>query len=438
MLYSFIRDIPALGGSACVFIGFITFIEVLTRKFSLPAEVSRKSVHLGGGVFALFFPWLFESAISVLVLASIMIASFIFGRKAELLQCLNKVNRSSRGSEDYPLSVYFTFVLNRETPWFYVSSILVLAVADAGAALIGSKYGNHRYLVDDEYKSIEGSSVFLILAFLGISAPLLLLSELPIYESLFSAFLVALLVTAIEAISRKGRDNLFIPLAVTLILQKITTKPLLEIVYQNISLSVLTILVVIGAKGPKPLNGGASLALILFLFAAWSLGSEVWALPIIVALFLYIAISQLYKAQATLEGLRSGEVVRALLLPVLLLVTGNLTSHYDFFFGPFVLCCSVVAISFSDSSKPIAIGLLSSLLVFLSVYFIAAPNSIYYFIFCITLLGVDATYYLSHRAAQPRTALLSALSIVTIIVVLIQLFGAELWKGYSRSILLPL
>ena len=60
------------------------------------------------------------------------------------------MGRKSRGAEYYPLSVFLVFVMTPGRPWLYLAAVLVLAVGDAFAALIGSRYGVIRYEVEDE------------------------------------------------------------------------------------------------------------------------------------------------------------------------------------------------------------------------------------------------------------------------------------------------
>ena len=113
--------------------------------------------------------------------------------------------RRTRGSEYYPLSVCLLFFLTQEQPWLYVASMLVLAVADAGAALIGMRYGRIRYGVEQETKSLEGSLAFMAIAFAAILIPMTVMTDLPLAVCLGSALLVALLVTGFEAVCRWAR-----------------------------------------------------------------------------------------------------------------------------------------------------------------------------------------------------------------------------------------
>jgi phytol kinase len=181
---------------SAVFVGFLAAAE-LWRRFGHPQpEWTRKLVHVGGGLSCLLFPFLVESRWIVLGLALVLTALFAGAARLGLLKSLHGVERRSRGAEYYPLAVFLVLVLAGERTWLYVAAVLVLAVADGFAALVGSRYGVVRYGVEDGgRKSLEGSLVFFLLAFLAIHLPTLLMSDLPRPITVLAAVLVALLVT---------------------------------------------------------------------------------------------------------------------------------------------------------------------------------------------------------------------------------------------------
>ena len=121
-----------------------------------------------------------------------------------------------------------------------------------------------------------------MIAFLAIHLPTLLLTDLPRPVCVLAALLVAALVTGFEAISLEGADNLFVPLAVVVILGKITTKPLSEVVFQNLSLLAICLAVGLVVWRFRSFNVGGAITFILFAYGTWSLGSWVWALPVFV------------------------------------------------------------------------------------------------------------------------------------------------------------
>ena len=149
--------------------------------------------------------------------------------------------------------------------------------------------------------------------------------------------LVAVLVTGFEAIALCGADNLFVPLGVCVILSKITSKPLAEIVYQNLSLLGITGAVSLLAWRVRAFNTGGAIVLLLFVYGTWSLGSELWAAPVVAALLLYLGAWLVFPGPPG-GGIpvRVRLVFRAVLVPLLLLVTGNMLFCGDLLYVPFV------------------------------------------------------------------------------------------------------
>ncbi len=327
---------------AAIFLSLLVIAE-LWRRFGTPKpEYTRKLVHLGGGVACLFFPFLVRSPWVVLALSLPLTGLFVAGGKFGFLQSLHGVKRKSRGAEYYPLSVFLVFVMTQGRPWLYLSAVLVLAVGDAFAALIGSRYGVIRYEVEDEKKSLEGSLVFLVIAFLAIHLPTLLLTDLPRSVCVLAALLVAALVTGFEAISLEGADNLFVPLAVVVILGKITTKPLSEVIFQNLSLLAICAGVGLAVWRSRSLNVGGAITFILFAYGTWSLGSWIWALPVFVGFLGYLLAWKRWAPPGHASGIKVRTLARALLPPFVMLILANSLDDYPTWFAPYLAAIAAV------------------------------------------------------------------------------------------------
>ncbi len=334
-------DIAGAAIIAGVFAIVLVSAEIWIRVGNAKPEWTRKLVHVGGGLIGLALPFLIRSPLVVLMLTASLSAIFFFGGRFGLLRSLHGVDRKSKGSEYYPLAIFLVFLIAADQPWLYVSALLVLAVADAFAALIGSRYGLLRYEVEDEYKSVEGSLVFLVVAFLAVHLPMLLMTDLPPAVTVLSALLVAMLVTGFEAISLRGTDNLFIPIAVCFVLQKITTKPVAEIAYQNLSFIAIFAIMALIAWRFRSFNAGGMLAVVLFTFATWSLGSRRWALPVLLAIIAFVSVRAFLMGREG-EPLRVRVITHAILVPFILLLAANLTSRYGFFYAPYVMATIMV------------------------------------------------------------------------------------------------
>jgi phytol kinase len=325
-----------------LFGGLVGGVETWTRLANPRPEISRKAVHVGAGAICLLFPVLLSSAWVVLALAVVFTVFFAMGQKLGVLQCVGRIKRSSRGSEYYPIAIFLLFVLCGNETWRFVASVLVLAIADAGAALVGTRYGRIRYKVEDAEKTLEGSLAFLALAVLVILLPAVFLSELPLSIVIGSALLVALVVTGLEAISLRGADNLFVPIAAATILGKISTKPLAEVVYQNLSFIVLIMggSLIIWRTGY--LNTAAGVALIWMIYGAWSLGGESWAIPIIISFVCYVIVRFTVGGKMqNEEAVVMRQVFRMVLVPLLILVVGNALQRGPAFYPMYLSAGSV-------------------------------------------------------------------------------------------------
>jgi phytol kinase len=204
-----------IGSLAALLVGCKRF----SHKYSLSPELSRKTVHIGMGLICSIFPLLFHSGWPVYFLAVSAVASLIILRSVPFLKHnvgspLHGVDRDSFGEIYFPVSIALIWFVSHENSLYYSLSILVLAFADAFAALVGSQYGQQRYTTKEGYKTWEGSGIFFTITFLFIHIPLLLFTDVGRAESILIAVLIGILVTIIEAVSWRGLDNFFIPLCV--------------------------------------------------------------------------------------------------------------------------------------------------------------------------------------------------------------------------------
>ena len=333
------NDILGAALLSAVFLGVLGVAELWMRWRGPNPEHPRKLVHLAGGIACLFFPVLIASPWVVFVMAMAMSSLFALGARKDFLTSLHSVDRKTHGSEYYPLAIFLVFLLAHEHLWLYISSILVLVVADAFAALIGGAYGRIHYEVEQEKRSLEGSLVFLLISFLAVLGPLLIMTELPGLNCLLAALLTSLLVTGFEAISLRGADNLFVPIGVCVVLHRIVEMPWGDLVLKNLILLALFLGVGLLVWRTRHLNFGAALVFILFTYAASALANGYWALPPLVGLLLYLAVRLAapppagYRTQVKIVVF-----VRLHAPPLLLLAFADATGDHAFLQGPYVVC----------------------------------------------------------------------------------------------------
>ena len=250
------------------------------RRFAIGSEVMRKLAHIGTGLLALTFPWLFTSVkpvflicgLALLLLAAI---SAIPAARAKLGASLYSVDRESHGEFYFPIGVAVLFFLTHGNKLFYLIPILVLTLADAVAAVLGSIYGRNPYEGMGGKKSVEGSVAFFTVAFFAVHIPLLLCSDLGRPQTLFVALDIALVVTLLEAVSWRGLDNLIIPLGGLLLLHIYTALPLRALVIRFVAALVLLVFVLL-YRSRTTLQPTALIASALVLYASWGVGGWRW------------------------------------------------------------------------------------------------------------------------------------------------------------------
>ncbi len=339
-----------LGGALVIAgatLAFLLAAELWARLGRPPPEWPRKLMHLGGLVPCLLLPFAVRSPWIVAAMGVALSGFFRLGSACGFLRCLHAVDRPSRGSEYYPLAVAFLFLVARERPWLYVSALLVAGVADALAALVGKAYGRLRYEVEDEQKSLEGSLAFLVVAFLAVHLPLLFLTRLPRESCVLAALLTAIVVTCFEAVSLRGADNLFIPIGVYAILDRVAEKPVEDLAVTTLRLVALLAGIGVLVWRLKPFNTGGALVFVLFAYGAWALGTWSWVLPPLLGFLLYVALRLAVPPPPDYRTrLKVRVVTRAHLPPLVLLVLANATGAWNRLEGPFVATyASVVSIA---------------------------------------------------------------------------------------------
>lgn len=306
------------------------------RYYGGGPEVTRKFVHISGGLVCLFLPFLIESVWVVLGFAATIFLVFYFAEKNKRFLSIHGVKRKSHGTVYYPLAIFLIFFLSKNQPWLYVAPILVLALCDSAASLVGGKYGLHFYNVENERKSVEGSLIFMLIAYLVIQTPTLLMTDIPRADVVMASLLVAILVTGVEAISLEGTDNLFIPISVSLVLAKITTKTFDEMLYQNISLISICLLAWAVVWRYPAFNMGATILLVLFTYGAWSLGSELWALPIFIMSVIYFVLWVKYHDHVQFKFTKVRRATKALTIPFVILFVANYTGQFSLMYPAFI------------------------------------------------------------------------------------------------------
>lgn len=320
---------------------FALFItgELIYRRFPSSAEISRKFVHLTGGLIALSLPYFIRSHWTVLVLAVTFALAFQLAKKIGVMKAIYGIERVSYGEICYPLAIYLIFLLSSDKPVIYFVSILVMAVSDTLAALVGGKYGIIKFEVEGNIKSLEGSVVFFFVTFLCIHLPLLLMTDIGRMESVLIAFIIALLVTGFEAISLSGSDNIFVPFGTYYILAKMTHHSLPVIVWQTEILLMIIAAAAFMYEHPKILKASGLIGMVLINYASLSLCNFLWFLPLLLAQVMFYILINIFVCHEGKEKLASFQIKVLFytgLIPILLIFAANTAKDPKVIYIPYI------------------------------------------------------------------------------------------------------
>jgi phytol kinase len=192
--------------AAAYFLVLFSAIELLARKKQLPIELSRKMAHILAGISAAFLPLIMPFA-HIVALALLFLAVMLISLNRKIFMSIHDVRRRSYGELFFPLAIASTALLFPDQS-LYMYGILIMAVSDGLAGLLGSWYGKATYRLGWAHKSYFGSIVFFISA-LAIGV---------LFSQGYVIVLATLTLTLVEAISARGVDNILLPLVAALCL----------------------------------------------------------------------------------------------------------------------------------------------------------------------------------------------------------------------------
>ncbi|WP_016952664.1 diacylglycerol/polyprenol kinase family protein [Anabaena sp. PCC 7108] len=199
---------------AAAWVGLIICIAWVVSRFTdSEPEIIRKIVHIGTGNVILIAWWLnippFVGIIASIFASFITLISYIF----PILPGINSVGRQSLGTFFYAVSigVLVASFWDLHQPQYAVLGIMIMAWGDGLAALIGKRFGKHKYTVFGSQKSWEGSLTVTLISYF-ICLTILLITQGNIWQTWIVSLIVAVIATVLEAFSFLGIDNLTVPI----------------------------------------------------------------------------------------------------------------------------------------------------------------------------------------------------------------------------------
>lgn len=206
-------------------VGIILLLsEFLWRKKIVKGERARKFIHILAGAWMAFWP-VYLSFRAIIVLGIFAILLLLISRLAHLFHAIYEVKRRTYGDVLFAVALVLCAVAGQEQ-WIFTVSILFMALADGGAAVIGRFWGrSNQYLVFGLLslrKSVAGTIAFIFFAYLSIAIGWFLGGDELIRTHVLAVlFILPLGAAAIENTTPFGLDNLFTPLFATLLLNSL-------------------------------------------------------------------------------------------------------------------------------------------------------------------------------------------------------------------------
>jgi len=353
-----VRDCLAVVVVSALVVALLGLFRLYQVKAGPPAERVRKLFHVCTGVLGLTLPWIFDRFAPVLTLAILALAGVAVIRLSHRLregvgQVLFAVRRDSFGELCYVLGILLLFWLSKGDKILYVVPLLMLAIADTAAALIGQQYGKLRFRPVDGGKSIEGAIAFFFTAFFCVHVPVLVWSGAGRMESLLISINLSVLTMLAEAAAWWGLDNLIIPLWGYLLLRSqihMTANGL----FSDLAFVVILSFVVWLWRNRTTLADDTLCGAILWDYVVWTVGGWQWTLPPLIVLITYETVSR-NSALDRLHGFRFPVVLAQVAGAAVWLLMYRQTANTALFY-PFTSCfaadVSIIGLVRLNSAQP--------------------------------------------------------------------------------------
>jgi dolichol kinase len=198
--------------------------EILWRKKIIEGERARKFIHILAGIYIAFWPFYIPFD-GIFILGCIALTLTIYSRYTKLFHAIYATKRKTYGDILYAVAIIICAYYGTE-PWIFTVSILILALADGGAAVIGKAWGrSNKYQVlglKSLNKSIAGTLTFIFFTYVSLAIGYVLGGSEVMQSYIFLILFVVPFVSAIlENTMPYGFDNLATPVFVTLLLSSL-------------------------------------------------------------------------------------------------------------------------------------------------------------------------------------------------------------------------
>jgi phytol kinase len=203
-----------------VFILVIIFLSTLLNKTRiLSEEGSRKFIHIGVGNWWIIAMLFFNNVVYAAIVPCIFIVLNYLSYRFKIVKAMEREHDKSLGTIYYPVSllimVIFTFGIIHQ-PYIGAIGIFIMAYGDGLASVFGKMIPSVRLYGN---KTLAGSLTMFIVSVIVTATILIIFHPVMVVES---ALIVGLCATLLELFSKKGLDNITVPLGSSLIFYLLT------------------------------------------------------------------------------------------------------------------------------------------------------------------------------------------------------------------------
>ncbi|MBN2410426.1 DUF92 domain-containing protein [candidate division KSB1 bacterium] len=307
-----------------IFLGFffiallslVLVSEVLRIWLKWPPESSRKFVHVFTGILVSITPFVLLSMWPMVILGTLFAVFDFFAIQKNFMRGMHNTKRKTYGTVFYPASfVILVLLLWEQDKLVLVTSMLIMAIADALAAVVGEKAVKPLHInIGFEDKTVQGSATMFLASFCIVVCTLLLFPQLSnsqytTVQIFWIAAIVAVFATACEVISLKGSDNLTVPLGSAFVMQYLLYHSINDGLFFTLGL-ILSFFVVILSFKLKFLDTGGAIGAFLLGTLVFGVGRWPFTVPILTFFVLSSFLSKIgqkSKLKFTSEIEKSGK-----------------------------------------------------------------------------------------------------------------------------------
>lgn len=187
-------------------------------------EASRKFIHIMLGNWWFIAMFFFTNVwFAIIGPATFVIINYLSYKK-NIIKVMERDEQDGLGTVYYALTLLILAIFSFgifKNPLLGLVPNLIMAYGDGFAAIIGKSAKSKRYKLGDSKKSLAGSLTMFVISTVLIAGYLMYTNQGIFWQSAhwpLISIMMAFCITAIEAISSKGTDNITVPLSTLILL----------------------------------------------------------------------------------------------------------------------------------------------------------------------------------------------------------------------------